>query len=975
MPDLLNVSPSPIGQLLKKIDRYKHNPSNIQRSILDYLKSATLGQVDLVDPTNPFVFLLEASAVNTSVAINESMIHLRKQYPALAQTEDDLYRHMSDKDYLKRFSTPASGKFIVLVQYRQLLGSLVLDQVTKTRKVTIARNTEVEINGLVFSLQYPIDVRQYPSGAIEVAYDARIPSPLYSLETNIIPHTVEVDQNNVEWIRFEVLLHQFRIETTYHPLQASMTFRKDIPFTDQYWTCRVYYKNQKTYDRWIEIETTHTDQVFDPFRPTAVLKVTANQLNVYIPQLYINSNRIGGNARVDIYTTKGAIQVNMSNYQASAFTTTFKAVDHSQDTTVFTQAFNELFYLFYTDQVVHGGSQGLEFNQLRELVIQNAIGPYQVPITDVQLAATEYTSGFKLIKNVDLVTNRIYLASKELPPPTHPRLITPATVTIGTYITNLDELRHSMNVNDHGARLTLKGESVFKEQNGKISLVTDGEVQLLKQSAPAKIAETINSATYLFTPFHYVLDNSLTEFEMRGYELNRPEIVATSFVGQNTTTQYTINTQYSTVELVPEGYRLTLWMNSNTMFGQLDERDVFFQLAFRPIGESHDAYLNGTIESHRDTQWRVSFLIETGLDINSKDELILDGFKMYVNEKATTRCQLTTQFHCYACSRDWTNGFMPSPMDDQIGKFLLPLGVGVVTQETFTVRMGTPLKQLWSRCRSVLEAGRYATYQEDVPKRYASDIYEVDPVTGSIFTIDEDGEIQFNLLHERGDIATHPDGETIYDHRQGDLIRDEQGNPIKIDDHTVARHLDLLLVEGLYQFATGRHYIDYRQEVADTIKRWITEDLERSNDKLLEQTKIYYYPQKRIGLVDVKIREDHVVQIPAEQKFSVELYVPRRVYHDIRLRETLEFNTIQQLNHLIKMKTLSVSDIVMRLRVLYQENVISAKLTGLGDKNYETVTLINPSDALSLHKKLIVREDQSLAVVEDVSIQFIEYLD
>ena len=66
---------------------------------------------------------------------------------------------------------------------------------------------------------------------------------------------------------------------------------------------------------------------------------------------------------------------------------------------------------------------------------------------------------------------------------------------------------------------------------------------------------------------------------------------------------------------------------------------------------------------------------------------------------------------------------------------------------------------------------------------------------------------------------------------------------------------------------------------------------------------------------------------------------------------------------------------IYELRELYGENVISIKLSGLGgDKNYETITLINDADSLSLRKKLIIKEDNSLAVAEDVNIKFIDYL-
>ena len=114
-----------LSTLLGDVERVKHNPAAIVGSVLEYLSNVTDNKVDIVDPTNPFVMLLESSAVNTAACINESIYLLRKQYPILAQTEEDLYRHMSSKDYLDRFSTPSKATFNMVINYRSLMRNLI----------------------------------------------------------------------------------------------------------------------------------------------------------------------------------------------------------------------------------------------------------------------------------------------------------------------------------------------------------------------------------------------------------------------------------------------------------------------------------------------------------------------------------------------------------------------------------------------------------------------------------------------------------------------------------------------------------------------------------------------------------------------------------------------------------------------------------------------------------------------------------
>ena len=100
-----------IPEILNQIKKYQYNPSGIQRVQLSYLKDITKGVVNIVDPTNPFIFALESSAVNTAAFMIENKAAMNRLYPRNAITPDDVYLHMSDKDYIGRFATPSRVKF------------------------------------------------------------------------------------------------------------------------------------------------------------------------------------------------------------------------------------------------------------------------------------------------------------------------------------------------------------------------------------------------------------------------------------------------------------------------------------------------------------------------------------------------------------------------------------------------------------------------------------------------------------------------------------------------------------------------------------------------------------------------------------------------------------------------------------------------------------------------------------------------
>jgi len=124
--DILNRG-TRVSDILGNLLKIKNNPAAIQRQSIGVLRDVLDGKVELVDPTNPLVFLLETSAINTAAGIIDNETSTRKLYPRLAQTEEDVYRHMSDKDYIDIFASAASTNFIFAANKDELVDAMVYD--------------------------------------------------------------------------------------------------------------------------------------------------------------------------------------------------------------------------------------------------------------------------------------------------------------------------------------------------------------------------------------------------------------------------------------------------------------------------------------------------------------------------------------------------------------------------------------------------------------------------------------------------------------------------------------------------------------------------------------------------------------------------------------------------------------------------------------------------------------------------------
>ena len=92
-----------------------YDPSLMQKKVLDYIEEFSNGERVVSDPTNPFVMLLEAATISASASVIETNNIIRKKYPSLANKEDDLYVHVTDKELTNMFSIPSELTVIFYV--------------------------------------------------------------------------------------------------------------------------------------------------------------------------------------------------------------------------------------------------------------------------------------------------------------------------------------------------------------------------------------------------------------------------------------------------------------------------------------------------------------------------------------------------------------------------------------------------------------------------------------------------------------------------------------------------------------------------------------------------------------------------------------------------------------------------------------------------------------------------------------------
>jgi hypothetical protein len=968
------------SELMSLIDKARYNPSAIQRAVIDQLERTYNGELEIIDPMNPFVFLTEAMATVGATQMLQAEMLTRRQYPQNALSFEELYHHMSDSDYLGRFATPASVKMNLLLGKDELISRAVSIGVGNVRKLTIPRHTTFKVADTFFTMQYPIDIRVMGHGGLQIVYDGTKDSPLYNLESNKVNWSIEnYNLEHQEFINIEIPVHQFRIDSFNASLNGTSSFKKTYTLNDQFYHCRAFMATRA--GDWSEISTTHSDQVFDPLKPTLLLKVVGNLLMISLPQVYYTTGLANAELRIDIYTTKGPMELPLQTYIPNAFSA--KWIDYDKDDNgkfVAPLMAMTTIALFSTDTIT-GGTNGLSFEGLRERVMRNTLGSNDIPITPAQISARLTDLGYNSVLNIDNITNRVYLATRALPAPTQSqsgkRLVSAgAGATMGMLSTTISELVKHSSVIDNGTRLTITPDMLYQNVEGLIKTVSDQELTNLKSMGGDQLIRLVNDREYLYSPLHYVLDIGENAFVTRPYYFGKPAIKAKHFVEDNDTTQIGVNSSVHALTRTASGWRLVVKTDTDKSYKALRDDQVNMQLCFKPIGETDNAYMNGTyLGRDPDTEERIfEFLIETDWDLDAKSSVGLTSFSMYepVNRVYTTA--LLTSFDIIYTVNDYSPpGYVTGWIDQQLGGHLLPNDSIGIYYERLTVSLGDSLEGLWTRARAVVGDANYERYSEDVLATYSETIYERDE-TGAIVLTTVDGSPEFTVKHRKGDLVLDSSGNPITLFYAGEVKLDENRNPVTSNPRGVVRQMDIFMVDGVYYFATGQSDVDYIATVPSTLVNWLVKDIRPLGKKVLEKTSLYLHPRSTVGYINVVVGEGQQRKILAAQQPIVTFNVNQSVYKDSALRASIEESATEVIANLFNKAVIARDEIQTMIKTVVGTDIIGVEVTGIGGMaNYTTLTVKDDSGRLCIGKRLITNPDGTLIVQDDIQFVFVNH--
>lgn len=967
------------SELNNMIELAKLNPMAVQRAGIEYLERTRNGEVEITDASNAMVYLMEfASTLFANSARKDEFLN-RVQYPELSQTREDLYRHMSDVDYINVFSSPSTTKLLLVFHKDEILEKAIPSGDSGMRKLVIPRHTKIMAGEIPFTLQYPIELRVLPHGGIQTVYDNSKPSPLMTLESNQVPYSIEnYNVGNEEYIQLEVPAQQLEIKSYTAPLVASRVFNKTYTFTDQYYFCRVY--TSDGVDNWKEIKTTHSDQVYDPLTPTAVLKILdGNKLNVSIPQIYYTSGLLKKTLRIDVYTTRGVLELAIQGYSTDMFSATY--VDHDNDDNgKYTVPMQRLVSgYFMASMPATGGTNGLSFEKLKYRAINNALGKIDVPITNVQIQSQLdllTDAGFSCVTDIDQLTNRLYAASRELPTPDIKEVSTGMGSNIITLSQTIDQILSSADVMDNGQRITILPTTLYRDEGGYLSIVTKEERTALLSKSQDVLVETVGGSNFFYTPFHYVYDITDNVLEVRPYFFGDPQITRRFFVEDNGTMGIGVNSANHNFTRTDTGWKLQIMTSSTDSLKEMEIEALVAQLAYVPPGEVTRVFLNGTLIGRDPTtkEWIFEFTFDSTWDVDTDHNVYLDGFEGEGISPHPYPAHLTTVFDIFFGVLDGlVDAGEFTAIDEAMGKFLYQDKIIGLYHEQLTVILGDSLDGLWARARSTVSEEQYLRYEEDVPELWTTNVPARTP-TGAVDIKYVDSVPSIVYKHRAGDVVIDEEtGNTVYLHRAGQPIL-QNGVPIVSSPRQVLRQVDLCLFDGVYYFVTSDTDKAYRDTVPVQIVEWVNITLAPIRKKLLEKTKLWFHPKTTVGLIDVIVDSSLSLTMQAAQHLYIEYYVSETVYKNELLKEEMRKATRKTITAAFKEMQVTRNGMETALKDAMGNDVSGVKIKGLGGmRDFNVISMADESSRLCIGKKMVALPNATFGVADSIDIQFVKH--
>ncbi len=911
--------------IVKDLQQALYDPTVLQTDVLTRIEKNLNGELDIPDATNPFMQLIETNVLTTTAAVQEFAVNMRRMYPYLAETKEDLYHHLGSDELIDVFATPSKASFFIYVRKDDILtyGS---DNSSFTELI-IPRGTKITTltNNLDFFLPNDVSIKLYTNSVFANIIPNTEP---YGTNSNTVLNAYRTqDTNGIEWIIVEVELLQLSVHETNITIIPSETFNVKLDIPDEFAYIEAFSNDQP-------LNVTYSQFVYNINKPTLFVKPGDGYVFVSLPVMYLIKNMVSNNVTIRIYTTKGNIIEHIEDLTIDNFKITFP-----------NNMLSSLPIYAKATTPTRDGKNSITFEELKNIVITKTTGDNLVPVTEDDIATELGKLGYEYRLNRDTILEKTYIVSKDI------------------YDLNMDPFSYidiygnyvkiPGNINTDG--ITIDDEYMIIEPYTEFLLNDKNELEPWKGSGSVDDPNKI-----YFTPYKYVIDYKDT-YSIRAYDINSQKVLSNYNLNYNPNIDDRIVISDLVLLKTSYGYELQVHLDPNSLVN-IDRTYLKAEL----ILYNQDGYKINLTGTYKETGTGpyLSIPIETTKYIDKND---LIGITNPINTTASTiliNNEPTGTLVIYT-----TDPSVPNPTSIEL-VYDKELTTYFLTEDV-KLKLYDRLEYLYSKYVPDYTARKYKTYEKDVYLRYTEDVYLTDENGIVIKEVDTDGDgenddIELTLLHKAGDIVLDEDGNPIIQHKAGDIMLDEDGNPIIDYVNGVIHNVFLLLIPSIYRDVTNVNYKDYIVTGLTYLNTMLTIELKEFNDTLLENTRVLFKP--RDNLQDVKlVISNRIYSTPNLVRPTINIYVDRDISSidivtlyrtiNVKLQEGLrQYKPISEIENSI---IGSLSDTLVSVKINNLDNV--------GDIDYKNYD--EDSSRITVAKKLFKLPDNTTVITLDYEIK------
>lgn len=933
------------------LQEYVLDPSKAIAKIITEINTSSGGTLELSDPTNPFINIVEIASTLTATAINEHDINMRTIFPILGVETDDLYKHISDADIIGISSIPSTINLVFGIKKVDVQALGIAHDGYK--KCSIPVNTSIKIDNIEFTLLNRIDILLYDSGEINIEQN--------SSETGlgidylyILDNYIESDKDDIEWIMFQTIAKQIKREVFKETVISTKKFSYEAATVDKFFYTEVYAVNKN--NTRIKLELAYNDTIFNPAIPTMYVKFLDGKVVYELPMIYQAQNLIDNTIEIILFTTKGYLNLPVEVLTSNQFAITLgDTLDLESATT------KNIKKYVVSRAMLTTGKNGKNIDEIKKSIIYNTIGKIDTAISIKEKEEKADRDGFTLSLAKDTVTKRTFVAKKNLPEPTTTNINVKADLFIDTISFILDDISNKSKIGMLDNNIIIKSKNLFRFNNGVYEIMSDTDAYNISIMSKKDLMSYLNENTILYNPFYYIMEKDYNVIKSRVYDLDNPYLSELKIIGKNNHITPRANIVAMNMNITKDGYKIVYQVSGNDTFLTLRPAFIHCQLKLKLNSTIENVVFLSTMQVSGDVRY-FEFNIKSNFYIDSNNGIYISGGDSNITTKSinitdnieiviyTTDPMLPSdtahhKYHEYVESEDKST-------------------LNVLTLESVKYTLGKELNYLWNDVKNFYTNKKFKKYEQDELARYSDNVYEYNPETQGIYfyvrdiDTEEVIDITTKIIHKKGDAILDDCGNNIYAHRIGDYILDSNGNLVLDGISGVVRAVDILMVDYKF-YVANNNYPAYVKEYTNTITTWLDNSITSLSQDSLERTVVYYKPNKSLGSVKV-ISNGLTTNFSSVVNPSVTLYIKSNT--DLSTTVLKDYkNIIGKIIHKhLDSKEFSLSGIKTEIISVLGENIVGIKLEDITSDNREIVKIDNDNENLFTLNKLLYLDSNNL---------------